>query len=168
MSLKLEYDLNDDSIRPIVALPDMGDLLALLDTGANISIWTGTAEDLKMLNAIRIREKYEFGGFGGNSYGELYCLNFRFGDLIFEHMPIIVCTGFSKKFVMILAASLFEGLIYTIDNVSHKFIIDVPDGQDLHRKVKFIDEDNSVKVLTDFSIELERQEVESKRVFQKS
>lgn len=132
----------------MITVPDSGGLTALLDTGADISIWTGSEEDLLKLNAIKVRDNYVFGGFGGRSVGALYCLNYKFGDLVFEHMPIVVITGFSCRYALILASPLFEDLSYTLDFRQHKLIIHIQESDSLCRKVKFVDEDGTIKVLT--------------------
>ena len=143
----LVFNLDKNSFRPLISIPNSGGLTALLDTGADISIWTGSEEDLKKLNAIKVRDTYTFGGFGGSSVGSLYCLNYRFGNLLFEHMPIVVRTGFSNRYAVILASPLFEDLSYTLDFKQHKLIIHINGNDSLRRKVKFVDEDGTIKVL---------------------
>lgn len=144
----LTFNLDKNSLRPLITVPDSGGLTALLDTGADISIWTGSEEDLKKLNAVKVRDTYAFGGFGGRSVGALYCLNYKFGNLVFEHMPIVVRTGFSSRYALILASPLFEDLSYTLDFRQHKLIIHIQEDDSLYRKVRFVDEDGTIKVLT--------------------
>ena len=87
MQLTLKLDAN--ARRPVVKLDWFFGCRALLDTGALFPVWTASGEVLQKLGAKLVKEKVSFGGFGGDTEGALYRIDFQLGELIFKDMPIV-------------------------------------------------------------------------------
>jgi len=141
-------DLDKDMQRPIVYLSNYPTLTALLDTGAYFPIWTSKESTLtKYLGAELVKKDVCFGGFGGSAKGNLYKMHFTIGELIFPNMYIIACMELKVPFHMILSATMFQNLIYEIDDKNHKLNISVPDNEQMVRNLKIVDSNGNLHVL---------------------
>lgn len=87
------------------------------------------------------QEGVMFKGFGGEAAGNLYRLNmFVIGELIFPNMSIIACSDLERvPFQLILSATMFDNLLYEIDNKHHRLNITVPDDEALVRNLRIRD-----------------------------
>ena len=140
--------------RPMIELKDKYEMLALLDTGARFPVWTGTISDLELLGAKRIKRKVEYSGFGGKVTGDIYripilTLTDGVGALNFPQLPIVTnekLSGDEIPFQMILSATMFKNLIYTIDDKHHRLIIQVPDDESCVRNAA-VNTENGLQIL---------------------
>ena len=149
-------DLAKDSLRPIVMLNNWNNFNALLDTGAYLPVWVADESVLQALGGECIRKGVNFGGFGGDTVGNLYKLpQLLVGDLIFPNMHIIACKDLgSIPFQLILSATMFNGLIYEIDTFNHKLNITVPANESAVRNLKIEDSSGKLHVLTGSSYDV--------------
>lgn len=113
--------LDDNALKPIVILENMNNFHALLDTGAVCPVWTDDESSLQKLGGRYIKE-VSFGGFGGRTKGNLYVLpQLLVGDLTYVNLHIIACNELENEpFQLILGATMFQNLIYEIDDKHHK------------------------------------------------
>jgi hypothetical protein len=81
-------------------------------------------------------------GVSGKTAGELYRVNFDFGSIHFKDLPIVHKEIQVADAYMILPATLFEDMIYEINNVEHTFKVKV-DNAGYYRQFK-IRNDNGV------------------------
>lgn len=141
--------LNTDYQRPVIELKAWHSFEALLDTGAFFPIWTANPNILGKIGGVLERKDVRFGGFGGETSGDLYRLNtFMVGDLIFPNMSIIACADLTAvPFQMILSATMFDNLIYEIDSKNHKLNITVPDDESLVRNLRIKSSSGKLHVL---------------------
>lgn len=121
--------LDKDARRPIAELDWFDGCLAMIDTGAIIPVWTSTDNSLIELGATLERKDVSFGGFGGEAVGNQYRINFKLGNIIYVDMPIIAKQMNDLSCHMVLSATLFEKMIYTIDDINKKLEIKIFDNQ---------------------------------------
>lgn len=115
--------------RPVAHLKDFYGFDAMLDTGALFPVWVEDEDILKDLSATLIKNKVEFGGFGGNAFGKLYQIPLlKVGDLIFPNIHIIACR-LQLPCQIIMSATMFRGLIYEIDDYNHSLNVTIPDKE---------------------------------------
>lgn len=132
--------------RPVVALKN--GLSALLDTGAYFPVWTDSEEVLVSgMGGTLVRKHVPFIGFGGTAYGNLYQVTLEVGGLIFPNMHIIVNDELELSYNLILSATMFQGLIYEIDDKNHKLNIALPQGESNVRNLKIEDKNGHLHVL---------------------
>ncbi|MBP3723048.1 MAG: hypothetical protein J6I62_07340 [Selenomonadaceae bacterium] len=141
------FDILKNANRPIVILPTFHNTRALIDTGAVFPIWCGKEKTLKGYGAEKILDSVPFGGFGGMTTGKLYRLPvFNFGCLIFPNMNIIVHEGFSITSPLILPATIFNNLIFEINNKLHTLKITIPDDESNVRNFIIREENGHLRV----------------------
>lgn len=135
--------------RPIIELKTWYGFEALLDIGAFFPIWTADERILAKAGGTLEKGNVRFSGFGGETVGNLYCLDsFIIGDLIYPNMSIIACTDLKEvPFQLILSATMFDNLIYEIDCKNHKLNVTVPDDESVVRNLKIRDSRGSLYVL---------------------
>ncbi len=142
MTLKL------DSLqqRPVVIVGN--GMTALLDTGAYIPVWTDDESILvEKLGAEMVAEGVSFTGFGGRATGNLYKVTLQLGDLIYPNMIIISNDDLEVPFNMILSATMFQNLIYEIDDRNHRLNITIPDEESKVRNLRIVNSDGMIHVL---------------------
>lgn len=141
-------NLAKDTSRPIVMLKNWNNFRALLDTGAYFPIWTADESILKDLGGNCIRKGVLFGGFGGETKGNLYVLpSLLVGDLIFSNIHMIACNDLRDiPFQLILSATMFQNLIYEIDDKNHKLNINIPDDESHIRNLVIKDRNGRLHV----------------------
>lgn len=141
--LDLYYNTN----RPVVKLDHIfKGCAALIDTGASFPVWTKDIALLQALGATLIKENVNFGGFGGTAYGDIYQITLKLNNLIYPNMHIIACTNDNIPGYFIFSATMFQGTVYTVDDISKKFIIDVSDNQAC-RNLKILDSSGDIHIL---------------------
>lgn len=139
-------NLDDEQQRPVVILGD--GLTALLDTGAYVPVWVGSEDILvKHLGAKFIKGNVPLSGFGGVTSGNMYQVTIQVGKLTFPNMHIIANSELVSPFNMILSATMFNNLIYEINDKNHKFTVMIPDGESMVRNLRIIDSNGRLSVL---------------------
>ena len=126
-------ELDKDAQRPIIHIPEFHNIDAMLDTGFLFPVWCASEEMLKKLGAEKISDYAPFGGFGGLTVGKMYRLPlFQMGGLMYPNMSLICHAGSSLVHPLILPATMFNNLIYEINNKLHRLIVKfVDEGTDL-------------------------------------
>ena len=146
-SLKLDVTQQ----RPVVLLENA--LTALLDTGAYIPIWTDE-EDILLsdMGGKLVRSNVPFTGFGGTTYGNLYQVTLKVGDLIFPNMHIIANNELNSSYNLILSATMFDGLSYEINTRTHWLHVTVAEDSDLVRNLRVVDNNGRLHVLCETAV----------------
>ncbi len=133
--------------RPIAKLDTFYGIDAMLDTGAVFPIWLGDESLLAYLGGKLILDHAEFGGFGGSSIGKVYSLPLvQVGDLIFPDMHIIAYK-MNMPCRMIMSATMFQNLIYEVDDLNHRLNVTIPDTQSNVRNLIIRSENGKLHVL---------------------
>ena len=139
--------LNEKTQRPVVTLKDWHKFSVMLDTGALFPVWVGDAAILEKMNAEIVGGKVEFGGFGGTAYGTLYKIPyFQFGELIYPGLHIIA-HKMELPCHMIVSATMFNDMIYEVDNRNHRVNVTIPDGESHVRNLVIRNENGKLVVL---------------------
>lgn len=141
--------LNRANQKPIIELKTWYNFDALLDTGALFPVWTAAEVLITKVGGTLIKKGISFGGFGGQTTGNLYQLDkFILGDLIFPKMAIITCNDLEDvPYQLILSATMFSNLIYKVDDRNKKFNVTVPDGESTVRRLAIEDSNGRLHVL---------------------
>lgn len=141
------FKLDRSFERPTIKLSS--NMLALLDTGAYIPVWTDDVLLLKeFYHATLQKERFEFSGFGGKTYGDLYRVHFTMGKLSYPAMPIIASAEFADApFSVILSATMLHGLIYEIDTINGFLKIQAVSESDLVRNITVFDKKGQKHIL---------------------
>lgn len=144
--MQMTIQLDEEARRPIAQIDWFEGCRALIDTGALFTVWNKSEDTLvKKLGAELIRRDVTFKGFGGETQGNLYRVNFILNNLHYINMPIIANRIQGANWSMLLSATMFDGMIYEIDTVNKKLNIDVKDNQPV-RILRLSDDDNSISV----------------------
>lgn len=132
--------------RPVVVVGD--GMTALLDTGAYIPVWTDDESILvEKLGAEMVAKDVSFTGFGGKATGNLYKVTIQIGDLIYPNMIIISNDDLEVPFNMLLSATMFQNLIYEIDDKNHRLNVTIPDDESMIRDLHIVNSDGRIHVL---------------------
>lgn len=135
--------LSNDT-RPIFMI-DIDDipLTCLYDTGADISVWTGSYRVFNNLfpNALLKDDRYSIAGFGGS--GALYhlyvipefCMHTESGDYTIKNFIIAVSNGVISKFDLILCAGVFGKSKVTIDKTPGKSEMIIESDRDVYTMI---------------------------------
>ena len=141
--MQITLQLDDNARRPIANLNWFNGCRALIDTGALFPIWNKNEDVLvEKLGAVLIKRNITFGGFGGQTYGNLYRVNFELNGLYYLDMPIVASKLIRANWSMIISATMFDGMTYEIDTVHKKLNINLKDNQPV-RILRLSDENNS-------------------------
>lgn len=132
------YSLDTRENSPVIVLPWFNNCRVLIDTGATLPMWLKSAIPLKIKGAIKENYTVNLNGVGGSSTGDLYRINFDFGNIHFKNLPIVHKEISVADAYMILPATLFEGMVYEIDNINHTFKVKV-DNKEYYRDFKIKD-----------------------------
>lgn len=143
--LEMTISLNRNTRRPIAMIDWFKGCRAMIDTGAIIPVWTASDNDLKILGATLERKNVSFGGFGGEAKGNQYRINFKLDKLMYVDMPIIAKEMSDLSCHMILPATMFEKMIYTIDDINKKLEIKILDNQ-IVRNLRISNDKGSLSV----------------------
>lgn len=143
--IEIIVNLDKNSRRPIAEIDWFDGCLAMVDTGALFPIWTSTDDALIELGAKLQMKDVSFGGFGGRTQGNLYRVNFKLNNIIYVDMPIIAKEMNDLSCHMIISATMFEKMIYTIDDIDKKLEIRIPDNQ-IVRNLRLSNEKGGISV----------------------
>ena len=92
-------------------------------------------ERLRRLGAVKKKDSVPFGGLGGMTRGALYEIPaLQLGDLIYPRMSIIAHRS-NFPVPLLLPATMFNNLIYEINNMTHRLNITVPDNESISRNL---------------------------------
>lgn len=141
--------LNDSFQRPIIYLKHWHGLNALLDTGALFPVWTASEKVLVALGGELVQQNIEFSGFGGRTSGNLYKLkNVCIGKLVFPELAIVSCNDLKDvPNHIVLSATMFQNLVYEIDDKNHKFNVTIPHNESNVRNLKIEDYNGNLHIL---------------------
>ena len=121
--------------RPVVRLNKFHNIYAMIDTGAVYPVWMSGEERLRRLGAVKKKDSGPFGGLGGMTNGALYEIPaLQLGDLIYPNMSIIAHRS-DFPVPLLLPATMFNNLIYEINNKTHHLNITVPDDESISRNL---------------------------------
>lgn len=139
-----------DNQRPIIYLElrdKKAKINAMLDSGALFPIWV-TDEDLLIdMGAVLVKKGVEIGGFGGKAHGNLYKFDYiQIGKLTYPEC-YIVASKLDLPCHLILSATMFQNLIYEIDDKNHKLNVSVPDDESTIRNLVIEDRGGELHVL---------------------
>ena len=138
--MQMTIQLDKKARRPIAEIDWFEGCRALIDTGALFPIWNKSEDQLvKKLGAKLVRKGVTFRGFGGETQGNLYRVDFMLNNLIYREMPIIANRIQGTNWSMLLSATMFDGMI------NKKLNIDVKDNQPV-RLLRLSDDDNGISV----------------------
>ena len=143
---QMTLELNPAFQRPVINLANFYEIDAMIDTGAVYPVWMTGEERIKRIGAVKIRDSVPFGGLGGMTKGALYEIPaFQLGNLIYPNMGILV-TRSEFPVPVLLPATMFNDLIYEINNKTHRLNITVPDGESHIRNLTIKDENGHLHV----------------------
>ena len=132
--------------RPVIQLIKFHGLLAMIDTGAKVPVWMNDENKLQELGAVKKKDVVPLGGIGGMVKGVLYEIPvFQLGDLIYPCMRIIAHRS-NFPVPVLLPATMFNNLIYEINNKTHRLNITVPDDESYIRNLTIKDENGHLRV----------------------
>ena len=142
-------NINSRYQRPIIQLDSWYNFEALLDTGAFFPVWTADEGILNALGGKCVKDNVVFGGFGGETRGNLYELkSMLIGGLIFPRIHMIACKDLKDvPFQLILSATMFSGLIYEIDDKNHKLNVTIPDDESMVRNLTIKDSEGKLHIM---------------------
>lgn len=147
--------LLDKSLRPVIEVGIFPGCRALIDTGAVIPVWVAAESQLAASEGVRATgRRGTVSGFGGSSEGNMYEMTLEFDGLYYIDLPIVASRMRNTPWHIILPATLFDNMIYTIDNIRRIAIFEAPDNQ-LVRHLKYSDKDGGLYI---FSQETPHQE----------
>ena len=145
--IQCTLELKPEFHRPVIRIPEFYNFDALLDTGSMLPVWCASESSLIRLGGEKILDYAPFGGFGGETHGKLYSIPlFQMGKLMYPHMNIIVHDNFFSIAPLILPATMFNNLIYEINNKTHRLNITVPDDESISRNLTIKDEGGHLRV----------------------
>lgn len=140
--------LLDKSLRPVIEVGIFPGCRALIDTGAVIPVWVASESQLAASEDVRATgRRGTVSGFGGSSEGNLYEMTLDFDGLYYIDLPIVASRMRNTPWHIILPATLFDNMIYTIDNIRRIAIFVAPDNQ-LVRHLKYCDKDGSLYIFS--------------------
>lgn len=129
------YNLDKKENSPVIVLPWFNNCRVLIDTGSTMPMWLKSIVPLKIKGAVKQDRQIELSGVGGKTPGELYKVNFDFGNIHFKDLPIVHKEIKVADAYMILPATLFEDMAYEIDNINHTFKVKF-DSKGYYRQFK--------------------------------
>lgn len=136
------------SLRPIIELNLFVGCLALIDTGAEIPVWVGEEDQLAALTGVSpTGVRSSIGGFGGASEGNVYRMTWVFEGLHYIEMPIVACNMKNISWDIVLPATMFDGMRYTVDNIRGEMIFEIQDNQTV-RHLKLLVKDGSIHIFS--------------------
>lgn len=154
MKAELTIKLDRTADRPLLKISDKYEIRALLDTGARFPVWAGDMRELELLGAKPVKRAVEYSGFGGKTTGDIYripafTLTDGMNAVIFPQLPIVTnesLSGDEVPFQIILSATMFKNLIYTIDDKHHRLVLQVPDDESCVRNA-VVNTDRGLQIL---------------------
>ena len=144
----LQLDKNDQ--RPVVYTEQFHGCTALLDTGALFPVWTASEDALKELGGKLVKDDISFTGFGGSVNAKLYELTVSLEKIIYPNMHLIYCEDDNIPGYLLISATMFNGMLYTIDTENHVVRIDTRSNQVAYN-LKIEDKDGKLHVLLNYA-----------------
>ena len=151
MRKDIYLSLNEFVDRPVVKLPEHKGLKALLDTGARFPVWTASTALLKAHGGKLFKKNVSYSGIGGETIGDIYripglIIGKGTNSLIFPELPVVTNTEFAEAaFELILSATMFHDIDYTVSNKRHSLIIHLEDNDsDVRNAILKLDNDFQV------------------------
>ena len=140
--------LNKNQSRPVFYILGSSNL-ALLDTGAEFPVWTGAKYTLiYQYKAVKVKVNVRFKGFGGVAVGDLYKVPiFKLGELIYPNLSVVLVENSNQHIQMILSASMFNKLIYEINDKYKYFKVTVPQEESNVRHLEVYDSNGRLHIL---------------------
>lgn len=99
------------------------DILAFIDTGASIPVWTGSVESLKYYYGdCKFITNTILEGFGGDGtiVSDYKLKTFKFGELTYLDFVILVAPDFNSPFDLIVCSPMLDGFACLLDTVPRK------------------------------------------------
>lgn len=133
----LKLDLSN-KVRPIVdVLINEEHILCLYDTGANISVWTGSINSFTALykDAVRVLQRHLISGFGGDGeYYDVYkiptvTLSNGTDNYVIHNLFVAVGEEKDYGFKLLLSAGIFAKAKVILDNVDKSMTIESERGE---------------------------------------
>ena len=144
--MQITIPLDNEARRPVANLNWFNGCRVLVDIGALFPIWNKNEDILvKKLGAALIKRNIKFSGFGGETQGNLYRVNFELNGLYYLDMPIVASKLKEANWNMIISATMFDGMAYEIDTVNKKLNIDIKDSQPV-RILRLSGDNNNISV----------------------
>lgn len=120
-----KYILSDRHRRPVFGFHVASrHYVALLDTGAEISVFTLGSSTMQEIGGTFVTNDAWFTGFGGSIRGDLYRIDINIGSLKYKELPIICIHDLTMKFEFILSATIFSNFCYTINDNAKILTVD--------------------------------------------
>ena len=144
--MQITIHLDDKARRPVANLNWFTGCRALIDTGALFPIWNKSEKVLvEKLGAVLIKKYIKFNGFGGETQGNLYRVNFELNGLYYLNMPIVASKLNGVNWNMIISATMFDGMVYEIDTINKSLNITIKDNQPV-RILGLSNDNNNISV----------------------
>ena len=126
---------------PVIKLDNFFNFTALIDTGARIPVWLEDEKEIQTPGGILKQKNVRIRGLSQKvSTGNLYTLsNFQIGKIIYTKLDIIVLPDEKAPYSMLLSATMFRGMIYEIDDINHRFNVNVPDSDTVRNLAAYYD-----------------------------
>lgn len=142
---QMTLPLDEFQQRPVVRL---NRLRALLDSGAYIPVWVDDEDILvDTFGAALVKKGVSFTGFGGTAKGNLYQITLQIGELVYPNMIIIANSDLDVPFNLILSATMFQNLIYEVDDKHHRLNVTIPDDESAVRNLHIVDKNGQLHIL---------------------
>ena len=139
-----------DNQRPIIYLElkdKKAKINAMIDSGALFPVWVTDEDLLVSLGAELVKNNVEIGGLGGKAHGNLYKFDYiQIGKLTYSGC-YIVASKLDLPCHLILSATMFQNLIYEIDDKNHKLNVSIPDDESVVRNLVIEDKEGELHVL---------------------
>ena len=78
---------------------------------------------------------------------DLYKVSLNVGELYYPNMTIIVNQDLDTPFNLILSATMFQNLIYEVDDKNHRMNIMIPDEESMVRSLRIEDSGGQIHIL---------------------
>ena len=133
--------LVEDQDNPVIILDSFHNATALIDTGAKIPVWLEDEKDIQAAGGILKQSNIRIKGLSQKvSTGNLYTLsNFQIGKIIYTKLDIVVLPDKNTTYNILLSATMFRGMIYEIDDINHRFNVNVPDSDTVRNLAAYYD-----------------------------
>ena len=150
LEARIKAELSGD--RPYLILEKMKGIRALLDSGALCPVWVRDEKQLvESFGARACGECVRFTVFGGKEItGTLYEVPlFTLAEtLFFTNLPVIAAKDASEDdTAILLPATMFKGMVVTLDPLKDEMLLKILDGQP-SRRLKVTDKDGDIRILT--------------------
>lgn len=134
---KIVLPLDGNYIRPTIRI---GSMKLLIDTGAVVSVWTQSEENLiRIFHAKDTKLYYSLKGFHDNPVKcKIYLINLTIDKVTFYNVPIAIKKNADDVADIILIPYIFIGCRYTFDIVGKlgMFLLEIPNKENwFHREI---------------------------------